>query len=489
MMINLEQLIVFLPFFIIISTLAIVILSISYNRNHFFTSIFVIISFTLVFFSLFFLIKTVPIDVVNLFRIDKYSIFYIGMILICSISTCIFAYPSLIKYPYNKEEFYLLILISTLGAILSVVSNHMASLFINIEVTSIPIFGLIAYFNNKKNSLEAVFKYVILSSVASSFLLFGIAWVYSISGNLSLISINETLNVISLNERLILFFGVVMILMSLFFKLSIVPFHLWTPDVYQGTSSVVLSFFSTVGKISTFCVLLHFLSKISSLNDNIFYNILLFIIVCSMLVGNLMALFQNNIKRFFGYSSISQIGYLFIVLLASKDNYLLSLEASSIYLCGYCFSNIAYFGVINLITNYHKNNQANLISSYTGFFWNQPILSSILTLVLLSLSGFPMTLGFIGKFYILSIIVKEHLWIVGISFLISTLLGFYCYLRFIITLYVYPSKTMLENNLKISNNYLYNPSKLVIFCSGIVLLIFGIYPNPLINYIKSFLYF
>ncbi|QCI19744.1 MAG: NADH-quinone oxidoreductase subunit N [Buchnera aphidicola (Brevicoryne brassicae)] len=483
MIINIQQLTAFLPFFIVIFSLTTVILSISYSRNHFFTAVFVILSFIAVFFSLFFLTSQVPLDVGILFHIDGYSIFYIGMIIIASISTCVFSYPSLVRYPYNKEEFYLLILISNLGAILSIVSNHMSSLFINIEIMSIPMFGLIAYFNNKKHSLESAFKYVILSSIASSFLLLGISWVYSISGNLSFSSINHVLNIISLNEKLVVVFGIIMILISLFFKLSIVPFHLWTPDVYQGTPSVVLSFFSTVGKISTFGILLHFLSHISSLNNNILYFLLSLITIFSMLIGNLMALFQNNLKRFFGYSSISQLGYLFVVLLVSKNNYLLSLEASSIYLCGYLFSNIAYFGIINLVSNFY-NNSVNSISSYKGFFWSEPGLSSILTLVLLSLAGFPMTLGFIGKFYILSIIIKEHLWIVGISFLVSTILGFYCYLRIIINLYLDPSNILLGQKLNIFKNWLYAPSAIIIFFSAMIILILGVYPNPLINFIK-----
>lgn len=484
MIINIQQLTAFLPFLIVIFSLTIVILSISYSRNHFFTAMFVVLSFLFVFFSLFFLTSKIPLDIATLFHIDGYSLLYIGMIVISSISTCVFAYPSLLNYPDNKEEFYLLILISNLGAMLSIISNNMCSLFVNIEIMSIPMFGLIAYFNNKKHSLESAFKYVILSSIASSFLLLGISWIYSISGNLSFTSINHILQIISLNEKLVVLFGIVMILISLFFKLSIVPFHLWTPDIYEGTPSVVLSFFSTVGKISTFSVLLHFLSHISSLNNSVLYYLLLLISICSMLIGNLMALFQKNLKRFFGYSSISQLGYLFIVLLVSKNNYILSLETTAMYLFGYLFSNIAYFGILNLVSNFCKNNNVNSISLYKGFFWSEPVLSSILTLVLLSLAGFPMTLGFIGKFYILSIIIKEHLWTVGFAFLVSTVLGFYCYLRIIVNLYLNPSKTSLKYELNVFNNWLYTPSGIIIFFSAMILLIFGIYPNPLINFIK-----
>lgn len=483
MTINLQQLTALLPLLIVIFTAVTVILSISYNRNHFFIAVFSILGFMSAFFSLYLLIPITPIDITSLFYINSYSIFYIGMIMISSISSCIFAYPWLLKYPFNKEEFYLLIIISSLGAISLIASSHMASFFINIELLSLPIFGLIAYSNYQKYSLEASFKYVILSGISSSFLLLGIAWIYSVSGSLHFISVHQIFNFASENEKLVVLFGIGMILLSLFFKLSIVPFHLWTPDIYQGTPASVLSFFSTTSKISIFSVLLHFLSHASNLNNKILYFILLLITISSILIGNLMAIFQENIKRFFGYTSISQLGYLLIVLFISNKNYLFSLEVSAIYLCSYLFSNIAFFGIINLISYSHKKNNSNLLYSYQGLFWSQPLLSSILTLVLLSLAGIPITLGFIGKFYILSIIIKEHLWTIGFSFLIGTILGLYCYLRIILNLYLNPPK--LSNQcLNITKNWFYTPSGIVICISGIMLLILGIYPNPLIRLVQ-----
>ncbi|AEO08526.1 NADH dehydrogenase I chain N [Buchnera aphidicola str. Ak (Acyrthosiphon kondoi)] len=483
MIINLQQLTAMLPLLIIIFTAVTVILSISYNRNHFFIAVFSILGFMSTFCSLYLLTKIIPLDITVLFHIDGYSILYIGMIVISSICTCVFAYPWLLKYPFNKEEFYLLLIISNLGAMSLIISNHMASFFINIELLSLPMFGLIAYSSYQKHSLEASFKYIILSGISSSFLLLGIAWIYAISGNLDFLSVYDIFKIASKNEMLVILFGISMVLLSLFFKLSIVPFHLWTPDIYQGTPASVLSFFSTTGKIAIFSVLLHFLSHISDVDNKILYFILSLITIFSILFGNLMALFQENIKRLFGYASISQIGYLLIVFLGSNKNYLFSLETSAVYLYSYLFSNIACFGIINLISNSHKKNNANAIHSYQGLFWSQPLLSGLFTLVLLSLAGIPMTLGFIGKFYILSIIMKEHLWIIGFSFLIGTLLGLYCYLRIILNLYLNPPK-LLKNDLNISRNWFYTPSGIVICILGMILLILGIYPNPLISLVK-----
>ncbi|AYN24877.1 NADH-quinone oxidoreductase subunit N [Buchnera aphidicola] len=483
MIINLQELIALFPFLILLLSVVIVILSISYNRNHFFVACFTIISLIVTLASLYFLISIVPIDITSLFHITKRSILYAGMIIISSIATCVFSYPWLLKYAFNKEEFYLLTLLSTLGAVFLTVSNHMSSLFISIELMSLPIFGLIAYSSSQKYSLEASFKYLILSGVSSSFLLLGISWVYAISGNLSLLSIYQIFSDLSNSEKIMILFGIIMVLMSFFFKLSMVPFHLWTADIYQGTPSSVLSFFSVSGKIAIFSVLLYFFSYFSVFDHKIIFLILSLISFFSILFGNLMAIFQTNIKRFFGYSSISQLGYLLIIFLVSKNEYFFSLQISGIFLFNYLLTNIVYFGVINLFSSSYKYD-IDSIDLYKGLFWSQPLLASIVTIVLLSLGGIPITLGFFGKFFIFSIIIKHHLWAIGFSFLIGTILGMYGYLRLIINMYLNPSKYLFLENTKKSYFWLWSPSGFLVFISGIMLLILGIYPTPLIHLIK-----
>ncbi|QCI24820.1 NADH-quinone oxidoreductase subunit N [Buchnera aphidicola (Rhopalosiphum padi)] len=483
MIINLQELIALLPFLVLLLAVVIVIISISYNRNHFFVAFLSVFSLIISLFSLYFLISIVPINITSLFHITRRSILYISMIIISSIATCVFAYPWLLKYAFNKEEFYLLTLLSTLGAIFLTVSNHMSSVFINIELMSLPIFGLIAYSNFQKYSLEASLKYLILSGVSSSFLLLGISWVYAISGDLSLLCINQIFSDLSNSEKMIVLFGIIMILMSFFFKLSLVPFHLWIADIYQGTPASVLSFFSVSGKIAIFSVLLYFFSYFSIFDHKIIFLIFSLISFFSILFGNLMAIFQNNIKRFFGYSSISQLGYLLITLLVSKNEYFFSLQTSGIFLFNYLFINIAYFGVINLFSSTYDHD-IDSIHLYKGLFWSQPLLATIVTIVLFSLGGIPITLGFFGKFCVFSIIIKNHFWALGFSFLIGTILGLYGYLRLIVNMYLNPSEELFFNNIKVSRFWLFTPSGVLIFISGIMLLILGIYPNPLINLIN-----
>jgi len=486
---NLQQLTAFLPFLILILMIMTVMLSICYNRNHTLIALLSISGLIFSFFSLYFMMLIVPIDISNLFHIDKYSIFYVGMIIISSVFTCIFAYPWLTKYSFNKEEFYLLVLLATLGSIGLIISNHMASMFVNMELMFFPFFGLIAYSNYQKYSLEASFKYIILSSVSSVFLLLGISWIYAISSDLNFYSINRILMFLSNdNEQLVILFGAFMVLSALCFKLSIVPFHIWTADIYQGTPVSVLVFFSSVGKISVFIALLHFLYFLPIQIYNKIYFILLLMTFLSILFGNIMSLFQNNIKRLFGYLSISQLGYVFIVALAFRNNYLFSLETLGIYLFSYLLSNISFFGIVNIISSLNKKNDTDFISSYQGLFWTQPFLSVMMTISLLSLAGIPMTLGFIGKFYIFLIIIQENLWFLGGSFIIGTMLSLYCYLRVIINLYMNPLN-LSEKNKDLFDSKLHYPSKIVVSFCSITLLILGLYPTSLINSVRVFLYF
>ncbi|QFQ32011.1 NADH-quinone oxidoreductase subunit N [Buchnera aphidicola] len=481
MIINLRELTALLPLLILIAGLVILIFSISCNRNHFLVAVLSASFLIITLFSLYFLISIVPINISILFYINKYSIFYIAIILISSIATCVFSYSWLLNYPFNKEEFYLLLLLSTLGSILLTISNNMSSIFISIELMSLPIFGLIAYSNYVNYALEASFKYLILSAISSSFLLLGISWIYAISGDLSIFSINHALLLASDHEKLVLLFGIVMVLFSFLFKLSLVPFHLWTSDVYQGTPSSILSFFSVSGKVALFSVLLNIFSYNFIENNKMLYVILLLISIFSIFFGNLMAIFQVNIKRFFGYSSISQLGYLFIILLVLKNNYVLSLETVVIYLFNYLFVNIGYFGIIHLFS--HSDNDVDLIDFYKGLFWSKPALSFIMTIVLLSLAGIPITLGFIGKFYILSIIIQNHLWLIGTSFLFGTIFGLYGYFRLIINLYLKPSNQLLIDNKFRPNICMNIPSKILVLFSGMMLLILGLFPSPIIYFL------
>lgn len=491
-MINWSQIITLLPVLIIGITIIIIILSISYRRDQFKHAVLAIIGLIISGISTFNIIRqeqnTCNID--QLLCIDNFSIFYIILILIANIISGLLVYKWLLHYPTDRrDEFYVLLLISSMGGVLLTMSNHLVTLFLGIELISLPLFGLIGYSVRQRRSIESSIKYFILSGISSSFLLFGIALIYAETSYLSfngikniLFSYNDSMSN-SLQFKLLVMTGLMMIMVAFSFKLSFVPFHLWTPDVYQGSSTAVSMYLTTSSKIAVISVLIRFLLILPDQYHKIFYIFLSGSACCSMLFGSVMATMQNNIKRILAYSSITNSGYLLIALITLHVNYSINQEAISIYLISYLFSNIGVFGVINIISTYYIRKDADTLCLYRGLFWKEPVLSIIFTIILLSLAGIPMTLGFIGKFYLLLTGISNQLWLLIMVMVISSIISIYYYLKIIINLFVSPENTINSIDYSNLNRWVYSPSGIIVIITTIIILIFGLYPQPVINLI------
>lgn len=324
-----QNLIALLPLLIVGLTVVVVMLSIAWRRNHFLNATLSVIGLNAALVSLWFVGRAGAMDVTPLMRVDGFAMLYTGLVLLASLATCTFAYPWLEGYNDNKDEFYLLVLIAALGGILLANANHLASLFLGIELISLPLFGTVGYAFRQKRSLEASIKYTILSAAASSFLLFGMALVYAQSGDLSFVALGKNLGDGMLNEPLLLA-GFGLMIVGLGFKLSLVPFHLWTPDVYRGAPAPVSTFLATASKIAIFGVVMR-LFLYAPMGDSEAIRVVLAIIAfASIIFGNLMALSQTNIKRLLGYSSISHLGYLLVALIALQTGEM-SMEAVGVY--------------------------------------------------------------------------------------------------------------------------------------------------------------
>ncbi|WP_225639578.1 NADH-quinone oxidoreductase subunit NuoN [Candidatus Profftia sp. (ex Adelges kitamiensis)] len=485
MVITPQHLIALLPFLIVMFMVIFLMLNIAWQRNHLFSATCTVIGLILSFFSLYFTTKALsiidnPLIVTTLFCIDYFSIFYISVILLSSLATSTFAYLWLQGYPENKDEFYLLLLLATLGGMVLVCANHLVALFIGIELTSLPIFGLIGYAYNQKNSLEASIKYTILSMAVSSFLLFGIALIYAIFGELSFSSISKNISDGIMLHNSLLLSGLGLMLVGFGFKLSLVPFHLWTPDVYQGTPAPVLTFLSTSSKISVFAVLMRLFMSVPLMNSKNVYLLISIIASCSILFGNIMALNQSNIKRLLGYSSISHIGYLLVPLIALQNQHIAS-EAICIYVSGYLFASLCVCGVISLISSPYSGPDAESLFSYRGLFWHRPILSALMTISMLSLAGIPIMVGFIGKFYIISVGVIAHFWWLTGSVIVGSSIGLCYYLRVSISMYLHAPQHLVRDT---PNNWILTAGGIVVLISGVTVILFGIFPQPLISLIQ-----
>ncbi|VFP85647.1 NADH-quinone oxidoreductase subunit NuoN [Candidatus Erwinia haradaeae] len=471
-----QQFILMIPLLILSLTVVIIMLGIGLKRNHRFCAAISFSSLSLVLLSLYFVVQVKEGDVTPLLRIDRYSVFYTILVVFSSLSACIFSYPWIREYPKNREEFYLLIILSTLGGVVLVSANHFSSLFIGIELLSLPLVGLVGYGVNIGCSLEATLKYAILSIAASAFLLFGIALVYAHTGSLGFEEcIYSKSN--SLSSEALMIAGFSLMIVSFGFKLSLVPFHLWTPDVYQGAPSSVGTFLASASKIAVFSVLMRLLIYTSIKNFECINFALSILAIASILFGNLMALRQKNIKRILGYSSIAHFGYLLITLIAVRYSDL-SLEASSVYLVSYLFSTLGVFGVVSLMPN-TRNNVSEELSYYRGLFWRNPALAIALTVTIFSFAGVPMTLGFIGKFFLISLGVYAHLWVLTIAMVLGSAIGLYYYLRVIIGLYLAPNKSI--KHLPLHRHSALHSTDMTVILFAALSIILGIYPQPIIE--------
>lgn len=474
-----QHLIALLPMLIVGLTVVVVMLSIAWRRNHFVNATLAVVGLNLALLSLWFVGHAGAMDVTPLLRVDGYSMLYTGLVIIASLATCTFAYPWLENYPDNQEEFYLLVLIAALGGVVLASANHLASLFIGIELISLPLFGLVGYAFQLKRSLEASIKYTIMSAVASSFLLFGMALLYANSGNLGFIALGQSLNDNMLHQPLLLA-GLGLMIVGLGFKLSLVPFHLWTPDVYQGAPAPVSTFLATASKIAIFGVVMRLFLYAPAADSEAVRLVLAIIAVASILFGNLMAISQSNIKRLLGYSSIAHLGYLLVALIAIQTHQL-SLETVGVYLAGYLFSSLGAFGVVSLMSSPYRGPDADSLYSYRGLFWHRPILSAVMTVMMLSLAGIPMTLGFIGKFYVIAVGVGAQLWWLTGAVVVGSAIGLYYYLRVTVSLYLNPPELLQRDT---PANWAFTAGGVVVLISAILVLLLGVYPQPLISLVQ-----
>ena len=419
-----------------------------------------------------------PQQVTPLLLVDGYSLFYMGLILATTLATGTLLHAYMEGYQGNKEEIYLLLTIAALGGVVMACACHMASFFIGLELMSIPLYAMVAYPHKLRSALEGGIKYLVLSAVASAFLLFGIALIYSQSGTLGF----HDLAVWAASTgggTLIALMGVAMIFVAVGFKLSMVPFHLWTPDVYEGAPAPVTGFLATASKTAVFAVLLRLfvdggLYRYISIN-----NMLTVLAIGSILVGNVLALFQANIKRMLAYSSIAHFGYLLVALISGGP---MALNAVGIYLLTYAVTTLSAFGVVTLMSSPFGERDAAQIYDYRGLFWRRPFLTSILTVAMLSLAGIPLTAGFIGKFYVIAAGVSQHQWWLIGAVVLGSAIGLYYYLRVMISLFLLdPQRRRFSAPL----NWAQQAGGVMVLCLMLLMLVLGIYPEPFVNIVQA----
>jgi NADH-quinone oxidoreductase subunit N len=478
---TIQHFIALAPLLITSITVVVVMLGIAWRRNHSQSFLLTVAGLNLALLSIYPALKVAPLVVTPLLQIDSFALLYIGIILVSTLACVTLAHAYLGEgkagYPGNREELYLLILMAAAGGMVLVASQHLASLFIGLELLSVPVYGLVAYAFFNKRSLEAGIKYMVLSAAGSAFLLFGMALLYAEAGSLGFSEIGKAIAATGMPSP-IASLGLGMMLIGLGFKLSLVPFHLWTPDVYEGAPAPVAAFLATASKVAVFGVLVRLFQISPAATSGVLTDVMSVIAVASILIGNLLALTQNNLKRLLGYSSIAHFGYLMIAMVASKG---LAVEAISVYLVTYVLTSLGAFGVITLMSSPYSGRDADAMFEYRGLFWRRPYLTAVLTVMMLSLAGIPLTTGFIGKFYIIATGVEAHLWWLTGSLVIGSAIGVFYYLRVMVTLYLQDSKIQRHDA---PFNWAQRAGGVMLL--GITLLAFflGVYPQPLLSLVQ-----
>jgi NADH-quinone oxidoreductase subunit N len=457
------------PFLIIGIAPVVIMLVISVLRNYKVVYWFSVLAFLAAFASIFFILPSIPNKIGILFIIDNYGLFFLGILLISALLVAFISYEYIIQLEGVREEYYIILFTSTLGAALLAIANHFVIFFLGIETLSISLYILIAFQKSKNHSIEAGIKYLILASVSSAFLLFGMALIYTASGTMQF---DEIMSKMSGGSQLspLVVSGFGMMIVGIGFKLALVPFHMWTPDVYQGAPAPVSAFVATVSKGAVMAVLIRFFFSLKGFDNHYFIVAISAIAILSMFFGNILAIRQKNLKRLLGYSSIANMGYLIIILLIGTNR---GLHASIFYLISYFITTIGAFGIISLLSS--DKYEAENIEDYKGLFWKKPWVSIVLTLSLLSLAGIPLTSGFIAKFYIIFEGMKAGLLILIISLIVNSVIGLYYYLRVITALFSSAGDNKLPELAPWGN--------VTLAIIALSILILGIYPGWLIDII------
>ncbi|WP_090147121.1 NADH-quinone oxidoreductase subunit N [Dyadobacter soli] len=417
-----------MPLLVLAGASVLVMLLIVARLSHRLIQLVSLLLFVIAFISLLNIRAMLPYQVGSLFMIDSFGAFMIGLIIFSGLAVNVFSYIYFQEKEEGPKEYYVLLFLCTLGACVLAVSNHFVSLFLGLEILTIGLYALIAYLRARNHSIEAGIKYLVLAAFSSAFLLFGMALVYLQTGALSFAGMANVIGAASVPPLLLT--GLGLMLVGLGFKLAVVPFHMWTADVYQGAPVPVTAFIATASKGGVVASMLRFFAAIDGFRSEQLQVVMIVIAIASMVVGNLLALRQSNIKRVLAYSSIAHLGYLLVAFIPGGD---VVPQAVSFYLLTYFTATFAAFGVITILSG--AESDAEELVHYRALFWKQPALASILSVAMFSLAGIPLTAGFTGKFYVLTTGIGQGFWLLASVLVLSSVVGLYYYLRVVTTMF------------------------------------------------------
>ena len=405
----------------------------------------------------------------NSYTIDYLSLFMKALTLVACIFVMLSSFDYIKLIGINKIEYPILILSATLGMMIMISSYDLIVFYMGLELQSLSLYVLVSFNRDSLRSTEAGLKYFVLSALSSGLLLYGCSLIYGFSNSTNFDLIAQ--NIDQFNTGSI--FGIVFILVGLAFKVSAVPFHMWAPDVYEGSPTSVTAFFAIVPKVAALTVFIRFLYvPFINLVDQ-WQMIIIFISLASMILGAVAAIGQTNLKRLMAYSAIGHMGYALAGLATGSNE---GIQSTVIYLSIYLLMNLGIFSCIFMMKR--KDIFYEDIQDLSGLSKNHPIISVCLLVLLFSLAGIPPLAGFFAKFYVFMAVIKVEMYTLAIIGLITTVISAFYYLRIIKIIYFDDPKEIFEIDKNLG-------LKVSLFLSTIIILIYFIYPSFLIDIVSN----
>ena len=361
---------------------------------------------------------------------DNFGLFITFVLVIVGILTIMFSSQVVRRDGLPAGEYYALTLFAIVGMMMMATANDLLVIFIALEVLSLAVYVLTGI-NRGIAGTEAAFKYFLLGAFSSAFFLYGIAFTYGATGSTRLAAVGQAVASISVTSNPLALFAVGLLLVGFAFKISAVPFHMWTPDAYEGAPAVVTGFMSTGVKAAAFAAFARvFLSSFEPFKDS-WIPVVAVVAAATMIVGTVVGVAQSNLKRMLAYSSIAHGGYLLVGLVAANQ---VGKAAILFYLLAYAVTNVAAFGVIALLGTRDRGNDE--LRDYAGLWYSQPSLAALMTVCLLSLGGIPPTAGFIGKWYIFTAAVSAGYYWLAIIGVLTSVISVFFYIRVVVMMYM-----------------------------------------------------
>ncbi|MGI6686653.1 MAG: NADH-quinone oxidoreductase subunit N [Bacillota bacterium] len=401
----------------------------------------------------------------TMYVVDAFSNYFKISFIVAAVLVAMFSISFVEKLGYNQGEFFAFVLLSLLGMMVMSSAADFITFYLGLELMTIPFIILTAFRHGDKASSEAGMKYMLLSAMSSGVLLYGLSIIYGAAGSTYY---SDVINVITGDMQPLTVIGLVFLLAGFGFKISMVPFHMWSPDIYEGAPTPVTAFLAIGSKAAALAAMLRMFMIALPETREIWMTLVIVLCAMTIILGNFVAIPQTNIKRMLAYSSIAHAGYLLMGLVAFTN---LGVSAILYYLVIYIFANAGAFACVNAFGNMTGSDQ---IRDYTGMWKRSPVIASVLLLCLLSLAGIPPLAGFVGKFYLFTAIIDQgFIWLAFLGIGMSMVSVYY---------YLIVVKVMfLGNPVEDTPVHVSLGTKTVMYVSALASLFLGLYPDPLTN--------